>query len=35
MGTFIAPRWLTAAAGLTAAIVIALNAKLVVDFITG
>ena len=35
MGTFIAPRWLTAAAGLTAAIVIALNAKLVFDFVTG
>jgi manganese transport protein len=35
MGTFIAPRWLTAAAALTAAIVIVLNAKLVVDFVTG
>jgi manganese transport protein len=35
MGTFIAPRWLTGAAALTAAIVIALNAKLVVDFVIG
>ncbi|MGN6286980.1 MAG: Nramp family divalent metal transporter [Afipia sp.] len=35
MGTFIAPRWLTAGAALTAAIVIVLNIKLVVDFVIG
>jgi manganese transport protein len=33
MGSFVAPRWLTAAAALTAAIVIALNVKLVIDFL--
>jgi manganese transport protein len=32
MGRFTAPRWLTALAALTAAIIIALNAKLVWDF---
>jgi manganese transport protein len=32
MGPFIAPRWLTAVAGVTAAVIIALNAKLVWDF---
>ena len=35
MGPFVAPRWLTAAAALVAAVVIALNAKLVLDFIAG
>ncbi|MEW6639982.1 MAG: Nramp family divalent metal transporter [Pseudomonadota bacterium] len=35
MGTFVAPRWLTAAAALIAAIIIVLNAKLVFDFVTG
>ncbi|MDB5502621.1 MAG: family Mn2+/Fe2+ transporter, partial [Tardiphaga sp.] len=35
MGPFVAPRWLTALAALTAAIIIALNIKLVVDFISG
>jgi manganese transport protein len=35
MGPFTAPRWLTAIATLTAAIIIALNAKLVLDFVTG
>ena len=35
MDEFVAPRWLTAAAGLIAAIIIALNAKLVVDFVSG
>jgi len=35
MGPFMAPRWLTALAGLTAAIIIALNAKLVFDFVIG
>ncbi len=35
MGVFVAPRWLTAAATLIAAIVIALNVKLVLDFMFG
>ncbi|MGO4716784.1 Nramp family divalent metal transporter [Bradyrhizobium sp. 2TAF24] len=35
MGVFVAPRWLTAAATLIAAIIIVLNAKLVFDFVTG
>src|SRR5437868_12343096 len=35
MGPFVAPRWLTMLAALTAAIIIALNAKLVFDFVTG
>jgi manganese transport protein len=35
MGAFTAPRWLTALAALTAAVIIALNAKLVWDFATG
>ncbi|WP_445488482.1 Nramp family divalent metal transporter [Rhodopseudomonas sp. RCAM05734] len=35
MGPFVAPRWITALAALTAAIIIALNIKLVVDFVTG
>jgi manganese transport protein len=35
MGVFVAPRWLTAAAAVTAVVVIVLNAKLVFDFVTG
>jgi manganese transport protein len=35
MGPFVAPRWITALAALTAVIIIALNMKLVVDFIGG
>jgi manganese transport protein len=35
MGEFTAPRWLTAIAMLIAAVIIALNAKLVVDFVGG
>ena len=35
MGAFTAPRWLTALAVLIAAIVIALNVKLLVDFVRG
>jgi len=35
MGPFVAPRWLTVLAALTAAIIIALNAKLVFDFVSG
>jgi manganese transport protein len=35
MGVFVAPRWLTVAAALTATIIIALNAKLVFDFVMG
>ena len=35
MGPYVAPRWLTALAALTAALIIALNIKLVWDFVTG
>jgi manganese transport protein len=35
MGTFVAPRWLSLAATVIAAVVIALNVKLLVDFVTG
>lgn len=35
MGPFVAPRWITALAAATAAIIIALNLKLVVDFLSG
>ena len=35
MGALVAPRWLTAFAALIAAIIIILNVKLIVDFITG
>jgi manganese transport protein len=35
MGAFTAPRWLTALAALTAAVIIALNVKLVWDFVAG
>ena len=34
MGAYVAPRWLTALATVTAALIIALNAKLVVDFLS-
>ena len=35
MGTFVAPRWLSLAAAVIAAVVIALNVKLLIDFVTG
>lgn len=35
MGDLRAPRWLTAIAGVVAAIIITLNVKLIVDFVTG
>jgi manganese transport protein len=35
MGALIAPRWVTALAILVAAIIIALNVKLLYDFATG
>jgi manganese transport protein len=35
MGAFVAPRWVTALAAITAMIIIALNIKLVVDFFGG
>ena len=35
MGAFVAPRWLTALAALTAVAIIALNAKLVWDYVSG
>lgn len=35
MGTFVAPRWLSLVAGVIAAVVIALNVKLLIDFVTG
>jgi manganese transport protein len=35
MGPYVAPRWLTALAAVTAAVIIALNAKLVWDFVMG
>jgi manganese transport protein len=35
MGDFVAPRWLTAATAVIAAVIIMLNAKLVFDFVTG
>jgi manganese transport protein len=35
MGSFVAPRWLTLLAALTAAVIIALNMKLVWDYVTG
>ena len=35
MGVLIAPRWVTALAVLVAAIIIALNVKLLVDFASG
>jgi manganese transport protein len=35
MGAFVAPRWLIAAAGLIAAVIVTLNVKLLFDFVTG
>ncbi|MET0428848.1 MAG: Nramp family divalent metal transporter [Microvirga sp.] len=35
MGALVAPRWLTAIAGLVAAIIVALNLKLLADFVRG
>jgi manganese transport protein len=35
MGPFVAPRWLTALAALTAALIITLNVKLVWDYVSG
>jgi len=35
MGTFVAPRWLTACAVVIAVVVIALNVKLLIDFVIG
>ena len=35
MGPFVAPRWLTVLAAVTAAVIIALNAKLVWDYAMG
>jgi len=35
MGTFVAPRWLSFIAAIIAAVVVALNVKLLVDFVTG
>jgi manganese transport protein len=35
MGPFTAPRWLTALAAATAAVIIALNVKLVWNFMSG
>jgi manganese transport protein len=35
MGPYVAPRWLTALATLAAVLIIALNAKLVFDYLTG
>jgi manganese transport protein len=35
MGPFVAPRWLTVLAAMTAALIIGLNVKLVWDFVSG
>jgi manganese transport protein len=35
LGSLLAPRWLTATAGVVAAIIVILNAKLVFDFVIG
>jgi manganese transport protein len=35
MGPYVAPRWLTALAVATAALIISLNAKLVFEFVSG
>jgi manganese transport protein len=35
MGPFLAPRWLTALATVVAALIIGLNAKLVLDYVSG
>jgi manganese transport protein len=35
MGPYVAPRWLTALATITAVLIIVLNAKLVFDYVSG
>jgi len=35
MGAYVAPRWLTVLATVTAALIIGLNAKLVLDYLSG
>ena len=35
LGSLVAPRWLTAMAGLIAAVIIVLNVKLILDFVLG
>jgi manganese transport protein len=35
MGVLVAPRWVTALAAVTAFVIIALNIKLLFDFVTG
>ncbi len=35
MGEFVAPRWLTAIAALIAAVIVTLNIKLLIDFVSG
>ena len=35
MGALVTPRWLTVIAGIVAAIIVALNVKLLVDFVMG
>jgi manganese transport protein len=35
LGELVAPRWLTAAAAIIAAVIVVLNVKLVVDFVLG
>jgi manganese transport protein len=35
MGPFVAPRWLTVVASLMAAVIVALNLKLVWDWVSG
>jgi manganese transport protein len=35
MGGLVAPRWLTAIAAVVATIIVILNLKLIIDFVTG
>jgi manganese transport protein len=35
MGALVTPRWLTAIAGLVAAVIVVLNVKLLLDFVIG
>jgi manganese transport protein len=35
MGPFLAPRWLSALAAAVATLIIGLNAKLVIDYVSG
>jgi len=35
MGALVAPRWVTGLAAITALVIIVLNMKLIVDFVTG